>query len=94
MLEIKHAKEIRINFFNKIVFGKFILKLLRLEERMIHTIMFTITEDRIIPVTPKLYGDKFPKLLIGAPTKNQSKKTLRIIPAKDDLKGNLGFSIV
>ena len=45
---------------------------------------FTIPEERIIPITPKLKGDKFPKLLIGAPISNQSKKTLRIIPAIDN----------
>ncbi len=54
---------------------------------------FTITEDRIIPTTPKLYGERFPKLFIGAPTKNQSKKIFNIIPTNDDLKGKFVFSI-
>jgi len=53
----------------------------------------TITEDNIIPTTPKLYGERFPKLLIGAPIKNQSKKIFNIIPANDDLKGKFVFSI-
>ena len=84
MLEIKHANEIRRIFFNKTVLGKLILYFLKLAERKIHIIKLTIPEDRIIPITPKLYGNKFPTLLIGAPSKNQSKKTLSIIPAKDN----------
>jgi len=53
----------------------------------------TITEDKIIPTTPKLYGERFPKFLIGAPIKNQSKKMLNMIPANEDLKGKFVFSI-
>jgi len=53
----------------------------------------TITEDKIIPTTPKLYGERFPKFLIGAPIKNQSKKIFNIIPANEDLKGKFVFSI-
>jgi len=41
----------------------------------------TITEDNIIPTSPKLYGERFPIFLIGAPIKNQSKKLLNIIPS-------------
>ena len=47
-------------------------------------IKLTKPEERIIPITPKLNGDMFPKLPIGAPIRNQSKKTLRIIPAKEN----------
>ena len=52
MLEIKHANEIIINFFNKIILGKLILYLSRLPERKKHIIKLTIPEDRIIPITP------------------------------------------
>ena len=34
------------------------------------TIKLTIIEDKIIPTTPKLYGERFPKFLIGAPINN------------------------
>ena len=70
-----------------------IFSLRRLKERKIQTIKLTITEDRIIPTTPKLYGERFPKLLIGAPIKNQSKKIFNNIPTNDDLKGKFVFSI-
>ena len=56
-------------------------------------IKLTMPEDSTIPITPKLKGNKFSALLTGAPSKNQSKKTFSIIPAKDNWKGNLGFSI-
>ena len=74
----------RTNFFNKIVFGSFILYFSKLVKRKTHIIMLTIPEDRITPITPKLKGNKFLTLLIGAPIKNQSKKTFSIIPAKDN----------
>ena len=44
---------------------------------------FTIIEDEIIPITPKLYGEIVPKFFIGAPIKNQSKKTFSTIPTID-----------
>ena len=83
----------RIIFLNKSKFGKQIFSFFRLKESKIQTIKLTITEDKIIPITPKLYGERFPKLLIGAPIKNQSKKIFNIIPANDDLKGKFVFSI-
>ena len=73
--------------------GKWIFSFLRLKESKIQTIKLTITEDKIIPTIPKLYGERFPKFLIGAPIKNQSKTIFNIIPANDVLKGNLVFSI-
>jgi hypothetical protein len=42
----------------------------------------TIIEDKIIPTTPKLYGERFPKFLIGAPIKNQSKKNVKYYPCE------------
>ena len=92
-MSINDANNMSVIFFNKSKLGKWIPSLLRLKERKIQTIKLTITEDKIIPKTPKLYGKRFPKFLIGAPIKNQSKKTLNIIPAKDNLKGNFVFSI-
>ena len=83
----------RMIFLNKSKLGKWIFSFLRLKESKIQTIKLTITEDKIIPTTPKLYGERLPKLLIGAPIKNQSKKIFNIIPANDDLKGKLVFSI-
>jgi len=47
-------------------------------------IKFTIPEDNIIPITPKLKGEIFPKFLVGAPIKNQSKKILNNIPNMDN----------
>ena len=44
----------------------------------------TIAEDKIIPTIPKLYGEIFPKIWVGAPIKNQSKKIFSIIPATDN----------
>ena len=87
------VNDMRIIFLNKSKLGKWIFSFLRLKESKIQTIKLTITEDKIIPTTPKLYGERFPKFLIGAPTKNQSKKILNIIPANEDLKGKFVFSI-
>ena len=93
VLSIKTANDMRQIFLNNSKLGKIIFSLRRLKERKIQTIKLTITEDKIIPITPKLYGERFPKLLIGAPIKNQSKKILKIIPANEDLKGKFVFSI-
>ena len=90
---INAANDMRLIFLNNSKLGKIIFSLRRLKERKIQTIKLTITEDKIIPTTPKLYGERFPKLLIGAPIKNQSKKIFNIIPANDDLKGKFVFSI-
>ena len=83
----------RLIFLNNSKLGKMIFSLRRLKERKIQTVKLTITEDKIIPTTPKLYGERFPKLLIGAPINNQSKKIFINIPANDDLKGKFVFSI-
>ena len=83
-LVVKHVIEIKRIFFIKIAFGKQISKFLKFKDRRIQIIKLTIPEESIIPITPKLQGDKLPKLLTGAPSKNQSKKTLKIIPAKDN----------
>ena len=93
MLSINAANDMRIIFLNKSKLGKWISSFLRLKESNVHIIKLTITEDKIIPTTPKLYGERFPKFLIGAPIKNQSKKILNIIPANEDLKGKFVFSI-
>ena len=93
MLSINVANDMRQIFLNNFKLGKMIFSLRRLKERKIQTIKLTITEDKIIPTTPKLYGERFPKFLIGAPIKNQSKKILNIIPANEDLKGKFVFSI-
>ena len=90
---INAANDMRLIFLNNSKLGKMIFSLRRFKERKIQTIKLTITEDKIIPTTPKLYGERFPKLLIGAPIKNQSKKIFNIIPANDDLKGKFVFSI-
>jgi len=92
-LSTNAANDMRLIFLNNSELGKMIFSLRRLKERKIQTIKLTITEDKIIPTTPKLYGERFPKFLIGAPTKNQSKKILSIIPANEDLKGKFVFSI-
>jgi len=70
MLSINDADDMRVIFFNKSIFGKWISSFRRFKERKIQTIKFTNTEDKIIPTTPKLNGERFPKLLIGAPIKN------------------------
>ena len=93
VLSINAANDMRIIFLNKSKLGKWIFSFLRLKESKTQTIKFTITEDKIIPTTPKLYGERYSKLLIGAPIKNQSKKIFKIIPAIDDLKGQFVFSI-
>ena len=93
VLSINAANDMRIIFLNKSKLGKRIFSFLRLKESKTQTIKLTITEDKIIPTTPKLYGERFPKLLIGAPIKNQSKKMLNTIPANDNLNGNFVFSI-
>ena len=46
--------------------------ILQIERSKIQTIKLTTTEEKIIPKTPKLYGERFPKLLIGAPINNLS----------------------
>ena len=88
MLSIHAANDMRLIFLNKSKLGKWISSFRRLKESKIQTIKFTITEDKIIPITPKLYGERLPKSLIGAPIKNQSKNIFNIIPAYDNLKGN------
>ena len=90
---INAANDMRLIFLNNSKLGKMIFSLRRLKERKIQTIMLTIPEDKIIPTTPKLDGERVPKFLIGAPIKNQSKKILNIIPANEDLKGKFVFSI-
>ena len=55
MLSINPANDMRIIFLNNSKLGKMIFSLRRLKERKIQTIKFTITEDKIIPITPKLY---------------------------------------
>ena len=93
VLSINAANDMRQIFLNNSKLGKIIFSWRRLKERKIQTIKLTITEDKIIPTTPKLYGERFPKFLIGAPIKNQSKKILNTIPTNDNLKGNFVFSI-
>jgi len=93
VLSINAANDIRLIFLNKSKLGKWISSFRRLKESKIQIIRLTITEDKIIPTIPKLYGERFPKFLIGAPIKNQSKKMLNIIPANEDLKGMFVFSI-
>ena len=93
MLSKNAANDMRLIFLNNSKLGKMLFSLHKLKERKIQTIKFTITEDKIIPTTPKLYGERFPKLLIGAPIKTQSEKTFNIIPVNDDLKGKFVFSI-
>jgi len=93
VLSINAANDMRIIFVNKSKLGKWIFSFFRLKESKTQTIKLTITEDKIIPTTPKLYGERFPKFLNGAPIKNQSKKMLNIIPANEDLKGKFVFSI-
>ena len=93
MLSINDASDMRIIFFNKSKFGKWISSFRISKESKIQSIKLTITEDKIIPTTPKLYGERFPKFLRGAPIKNQSKKILNIIPANEDLKGKFVLSI-
>ena len=61
-------------------------------ERKIQIIKFTIAEDKIIPTIPKLKGEIFPKFIVGAPIKNQSKNILSIMPPNDNWKGNFVFS--
>ena len=93
LLSINDASDMRIIFFNKSKLGKWMFSLCRLKESKIQTIKLTMTEEKIIPTTPKLYGERFPKFLIGAPIKYQSKKIFNIIPANDNLNGNFVFSI-
>ena len=93
VLSINDAINMSVIFLNNSKLGKMIFSLRRLKERKIQTIKLTITEDKIIPTTPKLYCERFPKFLIGAPIKNQSKKILNTIPASEDLKGKVVFSI-
>ena len=93
VLSINAANDMRLIFLNKSKLGKWISSFRRLKESKIQIKKLTITEDKIIPTTPKLYGERFPKFLIGAPIKNQSKKILNIIPANEDLKGKFVFSI-
>ena len=94
VLDKNDANDISVIFVNKFMLGKWIFSFLRLKDSKIQTIKLTITEDNIIPTTPKLYGERFPKLFVGAPINNQSKKTLHIIPRTDNLKGNFVFSIM
>ena len=93
LLSINADNDMRAIFLNKLNSGKWISSFRRLKESKIAINKFTITEDKIIPTIPKLYGETFPKFLIGAPIKNQSKKMLNTIPANDNLKGNFVFSI-
>ena len=84
MLSKNDAKNMSVIFLNKSKLGKLISSFRKLRESKIQTIKLTIPEDKIIPTTPKLYGERFPKFFIGAPIKNQSKKALSMIPANDN----------
>ena len=84
MLPINAANDIRLIFLNKSKLGKWISSFRKLRASKIQIIKLTIPEDKIIPTTPKLYGERFPKFFIGAPIKNQSKKALSMIPANDN----------
>jgi len=53
-LSINAANDIRLIFLNNSKLGKMISSLRRLVERKIQTIRLTITEEKIIPTTPKL----------------------------------------
>jgi len=75
-LSINAANDMRMIFLNKSQLGRGIFSFFKFKESKTQTIKLTITEDKIIPTTPKLYGERFPKFLIGAPIKNQSKKIL------------------
>ena len=48
------ANDMRLIFLNNSKYGKMISSFRRLKERKIETIKLTITEDKIIPTTPKL----------------------------------------
>jgi len=74
VLSINAANDIRLIFLNKSKLGKWISSFRRLKESKIQTIKFTNTEDKIIPTTPKLYGERLPKFLTGAPIKTNQKK--------------------
>jgi len=74
VLSINAANDMRIIFLNKSKLGKCIFSFLRIKESKTQTIKLTINEDKIIPTTPKLYGERFPKFLIGAPIKTNQKK--------------------
>ena len=54
VLSINAANDMRQIFLNNSKLGKMIFSLRRLKERKIQTIKLTITEDKIIPTTPKL----------------------------------------
>ena len=54
VLAINAANAMRLIFLNNSKLGKMIFSLRRLKERKIQTTKFTITEDKIIPTTPKL----------------------------------------
>jgi len=54
VLSINAANDIKLIFLNNSNLGNMIFSLRRLKERKIQTIKFTITEDKIIPTTPKL----------------------------------------
>ena len=53
-LSINATNDMRQIFLNNSKLGKIIFSLRRLQERKIQTIKLTITEDKIIPTTPKL----------------------------------------
>ena len=84
LLSIKDANDIRMIFLNKSKLGKWISSFRKLRASKIQTIKLTIPEDKIIPITPKLYGERFPKFFIGAPIKTQSKKVFNKMPANDN----------
>ena len=54
VLSINATNDMRQIFLNNSKLGKIIFSLRRLKESKIQTIKFTITEDKIIPTTPKL----------------------------------------
>ena len=54
VLSINAANDMRLIFLNNSKLGKMIFSLRRFKEIKIQTIKLTITEDKIIPTTPKL----------------------------------------
>ena len=76
LLSIKDVNDMRIIFFNNFNLGRWISSFRKFKESKIQTIKLTITEDKIIPSTPKLYEKDSQNYKLGHQLKTNQKKYL------------------
>ena len=70
------------------------MKFPNLKDKITQIMQFTNPDESTIPITPKLYGKRLSRELMGAPINIQSKVIFKTIPISDTLKGNFVSSSI